>query len=128
MDLKNYVGYLPLLADLRPKTPALNELDDLLMTVSQQYDESSCTNFTDEKVDELLLEASQLLVLFRVPDGQGHGSDTTASATALNAEVFGKPRGKVSFVCHKEGQHPGASIVVKKFCMPKKMQNNTEQS
>ena len=88
------------------------------------YEESSCTDFTDEKLDELFLDASQLLVLFRVPDG--HGSNTTASATALNAEVVRKLWGKVGLVCHREGQHSGASIVVKTFCMPKKMQNNTE--
>lgn len=117
VDLKNYVGYLPQLANLRPKTPVLDELDDLLMAVSQQYEETCCT---DEKLDELFLEASQLLVLLRVPDSHGHGSDTTASATALNAEVVGKPWEKVGLVCYREGQHTGASIIVKKFVCQRK--------
>ena len=42
----------------------LNELDELLMAASQQYEQSSQqyeTNCTEEKLDELFLEASHLL-------------------------------------------------------------------
>ena len=41
-----------------------NELDELLMAASQQYEQSSQqyeTNCTEEKLDELFLEASHLL-------------------------------------------------------------------
>ena len=58
-----------------------------------------------------------------MPDSHGHGSNTSASATALDTEAVGMPSGKSRFGLPLRERDVQA---MKESCMPRKVQNNSE--